>query len=135
MTPENYTLFFLLTLGNSTSFLINPSCKFQMLFLWYPRKFHILNSPPPYPPCLDFFWNSPWYSRGVLRCAPLILAFTYPASPFQILSNQPPSPSFPVTSNPQPHCFFCCLFLWLNVKLIFHNVFSKIIWGYNNVRP
>ena len=34
--------FFLVTLGNSTSFLINP-WKFHMLFLWYPWKFHILN--------------------------------------------------------------------------------------------
>ena len=35
------------------TFLINP-CKFHMLFLWNPWKFHILN-----PPSLDFFWNSP----------------------------------------------------------------------------
>ena len=37
--------FFLATLGNSASFLINP-WKFHMLFLWflwYPWKFHILN--------------------------------------------------------------------------------------------
>ena len=26
----------------------------------------------------------------------------------------PPSPHFPITSNPNPHCSFCCLFLWLN---------------------
>ena len=39
---------------NSTSFLINP-WKFHMLFLWYPWKFHFLN-----PPCLGFFWNSPF---------------------------------------------------------------------------
>ena len=45
--------FFLVILGNFTLFLIKP-CKFHMLFLWYPWKFHILN-----PPCLDFFWNSP----------------------------------------------------------------------------
>ena len=32
---------FLVTLGNSTLFLINP-WKFYMLFLWYPWKFHIL---------------------------------------------------------------------------------------------
>ena len=36
--------FFLITLGNSTSFLINP-CKFHMLFLWHPWKFHILKPP------------------------------------------------------------------------------------------
>ena len=45
--------FFLVTLGNSTSFLINP-WKLHMLFLWYAWKFHILN-----PSCLDFFWNIP----------------------------------------------------------------------------
>ena len=41
--------FFLGTLGNSTSFLIN-SWKFHSmwLFLWYPWKFHILNPPPLY---------------------------------------------------------------------------------------
>ena len=37
--------FFLVTLGNLTSFLINP-WKFHMLFLWYPWKFHILKLPP-----------------------------------------------------------------------------------------
>ena len=36
--------FFLFTLGNSTSFLIN-SWTFHMLFLWYSWKFHILNPP------------------------------------------------------------------------------------------
>ena len=36
--------FFLVTFGNSISFLINP-WKFQILFLWYPWKFHILNPP------------------------------------------------------------------------------------------
>ena len=36
--------FFLVTLGNSTLFLINP-LKFHMLFLWYPWKLHILNPP------------------------------------------------------------------------------------------
>ena len=36
--------FFLITLGNSTSFLINP-CKFHMLFLWHPWKFQILKLP------------------------------------------------------------------------------------------
>ena len=44
--------FFLVTLGNSTLFLINP-WKFYMLFLWqfdwYSWKFHILN-----PSCLVF---------------------------------------------------------------------------------
>ena len=44
--------FFLVTLGNSTLFLINP-WKFYMLFLWqldwYSWKFHILN-----PSCLFF---------------------------------------------------------------------------------
>ena len=42
-TPGNST-FFLVTLGNSTLFLINP-WKFYMLFLWYPWKFHLLNPP------------------------------------------------------------------------------------------
>ena len=36
--------FFLVTFGNSISFLINP-WKLQILFLWYPWKFHILNLP------------------------------------------------------------------------------------------
>ena len=56
--------FFLVTLGNSTLFLIDP-WKSHMLFLWYPGKFHILTPPPPlfHPPCLGFFWNSPFKSR------------------------------------------------------------------------
>ena len=37
--------FFLVTLGNSPSFL-TQSCKFHMLFLWYPSKFHILTPSP-----------------------------------------------------------------------------------------
>ena len=45
--------FLLVTLGNSTLFLINL-WKFHMLFLWYSWKFHILK-----PLCLFFFWNSP----------------------------------------------------------------------------
>ena len=45
--------FFLITLGNSTSFLIDP-WNFYMFFPQYPWKFHVLN-----PPCLDFLWNSP----------------------------------------------------------------------------
>ena len=45
--------FFLITLRNSTSFLINP-LKFHMLFLWYLRKFHILN-----PPCFGFLLEWP----------------------------------------------------------------------------
>ena len=36
--------FFLVTHGNSTSFL-NNSSKFKMLFLWHSWKFHILNPP------------------------------------------------------------------------------------------
>ena len=36
--------FFLVTLGNSTSFLINPQ-KFHVVFLCYPWKFHILSPP------------------------------------------------------------------------------------------
>ena len=40
--------FFLVTLGNSTSFLINPWKFHSMwLFLWYPWKFHILNPSSP----------------------------------------------------------------------------------------
>ena len=42
--------FFLVTPGNSTSFLINL-WKFHMLFLWYPWKFHIFNPLP----CLFVF--------------------------------------------------------------------------------
>ena len=42
-SPGNFTLFFLVTLGNSSLFLIN-SWKFHMLFFWNPRKFYI---PPP----------------------------------------------------------------------------------------
>ena len=50
--------FFLVTLGNSTSFLIKL-WKVHMLFLWYPWKFHIFNLP-----CLVFFWNSPiWLTK------------------------------------------------------------------------
>ena len=45
------SLFFLVTLWNSTSFLINP-WKFRSLFIWYPWKFHILN-----PACLVLFWS------------------------------------------------------------------------------
>ena len=43
--------FSLVTLGNSTSFLINP-WKFHMPFLWYPWKFHIY----PLPPVLFWFF-------------------------------------------------------------------------------
>ena len=50
---------FLVTLWNSTSFLINP-WKFHMLFLWYPWRFHILN-----PTCLIFFWNSPFSAEDI----------------------------------------------------------------------
>ena len=50
-TPGNSTwFFFLVTPGNSTSFLINL-WKFHMLFLWYPWKFHIFNPLP----CLFIF--------------------------------------------------------------------------------
>ena len=55
--------FFLVTLGNSTSFLINP-WKFHMLFLGYHWEFHILNSPPPLG--LDFLWNSPILKKCLL---------------------------------------------------------------------
>ena len=53
LRPKTKTLeiphyFFLATPGNSTSLLINPR-KFHMLFLWYTRKFHILNPPSPSP--------------------------------------------------------------------------------------
>ena len=59
-TPVIPHYFFLVTLGNSTSFLINP-WKFHMLFLWYHWKFHILNPARlPSPPSVSFFfWNSP----------------------------------------------------------------------------
>ena len=33
------------------------------------------------------------------------IAYSLPL--FQFLSNPPPPPYFPVTSNPYPHCFFC----------------------------
>ena len=65
-TPGNSTLL-LITLGNSTSFLINP-WKFHMLFLWYPWKFHIHNPPPP---CLEFFRNSPTVAQ---KCPNKLLA-------------------------------------------------------------
>ena len=45
--------FFLVTLGNSASFLINP-WKLHLLFLWYPWKFHFFN-----PTFWNFFWYSP----------------------------------------------------------------------------
>ena len=38
------------------------------LFLWYPWKFHILN-----PPCLIFFWNSPFLDVVI---APVTFLFT-----------------------------------------------------------
>ena len=38
--------FFLNTPGISTSFLVDP-WNFHMLFLQDPRKFHVLNPPPP----------------------------------------------------------------------------------------
>ena len=41
--------FFLVTLGNYTSFLINCWKFHYMLFLWYSWKFHILNPPPSCP--------------------------------------------------------------------------------------
>ena len=43
-TWEILNYFFLVTLGNSTSFLIKP-WKFHMLFLWYSWKFHIMGPP------------------------------------------------------------------------------------------
>ena len=42
--PWKFHIIFSVILGNSTSFLINPR-KLQMLFLWYPSKFHILKPP------------------------------------------------------------------------------------------
>ena len=56
--PEIPHYSFLVTLGNSTLFIINP-WKFHMLFLWYPWKLHILNIVKPHPFLFDFFWNSP----------------------------------------------------------------------------
>ena len=57
LQPGNSLLFFLVTLGNSTSFLINP-WKFHMLFFDTPGNFISLT--PPRPLLLDhFFWNSP----------------------------------------------------------------------------
>ena len=56
--------FFLNTPGNPTSFLIDP-WNFDMLFLQYPWIFHVLNHPQP--PCLDFFWNSPFIDP-VFKC-------------------------------------------------------------------
>ena len=50
---SKFHYFFSVTLGNCTSFLINP-WKFHMLFLWYP-----LEIPTPQLPCLDFFWTTP----------------------------------------------------------------------------
>ena len=56
--------FLLNTPGNPTSFLIDP-WNFDMLFLQYPWIFHVLNHPEP--PCLDFFWNSPFIDL-VFKC-------------------------------------------------------------------
>ena len=55
---RKFHITFLVTLGNSTLFIINP-WKFHMLFLWYPWKLHILNIVKPHPFLFDFFWNSP----------------------------------------------------------------------------
>ena len=55
-----HIIFFLFTLGNPTSFLINP-WKFRTPFLWYPWKFHILTLPPS----LDIFWNSPLFGNFI----------------------------------------------------------------------
>ena len=52
--PLEFPIFFLITPGNSTSFLTNL-WRFCILFLRYPEKFHILNSLL----CLFSSWNSP----------------------------------------------------------------------------
>ena len=49
--------FFLVTLGNTTSFLINAR-KFHMLFLWYPWNRGAV--------CF-FFWNSPLHTENFLQ--------------------------------------------------------------------
>ena len=51
--PRKLHDFFLYILENSTSFLNDP-WNFQMFFLQYLWKFHVLNPRL----CLDFFWNS-----------------------------------------------------------------------------
>ena len=48
--------FLLVSLGNSTLFLVSP-WKFCMLFLEYPWKFYILTLFSPLPLLLDFFWK------------------------------------------------------------------------------
>ena len=62
--PEIPHYSFLVTLGNSPLFIINPR-KFHMLFLWYPWKLHILNilNPPPLPLSI-FSGIAPWKSQG-----------------------------------------------------------------------
>ena len=50
--------FFSITLGNSSSFLINP-WKFHLQFLWYPWKIHILNPTPIFDGFFCFFWKEP----------------------------------------------------------------------------
>ena len=58
---ENFTLVFLYkTPINSTSFLIGP-WDFHVSFLQYPWSENSMHS--TLGPCLDFFWNSPSFSR------------------------------------------------------------------------
>ena len=74
--PLELPIFFLITRGNSTSFLTNL-WRFCILFLRYPQKFRILNSLP----CLFSFWNSPM-SEKVHRTnskhfSPLVTKFKF----------------------------------------------------------
>ena len=71
----------------------------------------------------------------------------YPPSFFQILSTPPPYHHFPVTSNPHPHCSFCChvsILLYDNMDLymlhlgslvpegpwwVFYATWHQVLWG------
>ena len=61
-----HIIFSWLPFGNSTSFLVNPR-KSHMLFLWYPCKFHILNTNPP----------PAWiFSAGIVAANSMTLSYT-----------------------------------------------------------
>ena len=58
--PLEIPHFFLVTLGNSTSFLINR-LKFHMLSLWYPLQIPYPQPPPPQPPPVWIFLGIAYY--------------------------------------------------------------------------
>ena len=78
-TKFHIIIFFLITLGNSPLFLINPY-KFHIEFLWNPWKFNILKHPPApttTDPCLDFFWNNPLNNRSLKVASWLLMSFYF----------------------------------------------------------